>query len=248
MNDLMTINHINQKLPDNDGNLINILDDINFSVKKGEFVSVIGPSGCGKTTLLRMISGLAKPYSGTITMDGKTVTKPDISRGYVFQHDSLFPWETVQNNIASGLKVNHRDKDLPLVKKYIKLMGLDGFEDAFPNQISGGMAQRAALARSLILRPEILLLDEPMGALDAFTRADIQKLIYQVWQQTKTSMVLITHDINEAVYLSQKIVIMTPRPGRVKKIIENPLPFPRNRESKEFVDFSQEVQSILNFH
>ncbi|TAR48883.1 ABC transporter ATP-binding protein, partial [Lactiplantibacillus plantarum] len=155
---------------------------------------------------------------------------------------------TIKENISVGLKVTRgRHYDHQLVDHYIELMGLKGFENAYPHQVSGGMAQRAALARSIIMNPQLLLLDEPMGALDAFTRADIQNVIEQVWQQTQTTMILVTHDIDEAVYLSDRIIVMTPRPGRIKEIVTNPLPHPRSRLSVDFAEFRHRIQDKLNF-
>ncbi|MTV81691.1 ABC transporter ATP-binding protein [Secundilactobacillus folii] len=245
---LLEVNNVNRVLTDNNGAQVNVLQNINFDVQQSEFVSLIGPSGCGKTTLLRLISGLDRPEGGTVKVKDELVTKPDASRGYVFQHGSLFPWETIRDNIAAGLRVTQgRHFDKQLVDRYIALMGLQGFESAFPHQVSGGMAQRAALARSIIMHPELLLLDEPMGALDAFTRADIQNVIYRVWQQTKTTMILVTHDIDEAVYLSQRIIVMTPRPGQIKQIVTNPLPYPRQRTSDDFLKFRQTIQDLLDF-
>lgn len=244
----LAIKDVDRVLHDNNGQKINVLKDINLKVGSGEFISIIGPSGCGKTTLLRLISGLDTPENGQVSVDGKLITEPDVSRGYVFQHGSLFPWETIRENISSGLKAIHGyDYDHELVDQYIDLMGLKGFESAYPHQVSGGMAQRAALARSIVLKPELLLLDEPMGALDAFTRADVQDVIQKVWKQTKTTMILVTHDIDEAIYLGTQIVVMTPRPGKIKEIVDNPLDFPRNRTSDEFLNFRREIQDKLNF-
>ncbi|MCH4129565.1 MAG: ABC transporter ATP-binding protein [Lactiplantibacillus sp.] len=245
---LLTVQHVNQRLADNTGRSIDVLDDIDFTVDPGEFIAIIGPSGCGKTTLLRLISGLDQPASGQLKIDDQLIMRPDYSRGYVFQHGSLFPWATIKENISVGLKVTRgRHFDHQLVTHYIDLMGLTGFENAYPHQVSGGMAQRAALARSIIMNPELLLLDEPMGALDAFTRADIQNVIERVWQQTKTTMILVTHDIDEAVYLSDRIIVMTPRPGRIKEIVTNPLPHPRSRVSADFAAFRHQIQDKLNF-
>lgn len=244
----LTIQNVNRILHDNNGERINVLEDINLSVGSGEFISIIGPSGCGKTTLLRLISGLDQPETGKVTVDDQLVTRPDASRGYVFQHGSLFPWETIRDNISAGLKAVHgRHYDRNLVNHYIELMGLKGFEKAYPHQVSGGMAQRAALARSIIMNPELLLLDEPMGALDAFTRADVQDVIHRVWKQTQTTMVLVTHDIDEAIYLGTRIVVMTPRPGRIKEVVTNQLAFPRDRTSDQFLEFRRAIQDKLNF-
>lgn len=244
----LAVENVDRILEDNNGQKINVLEDINLNVGSGEFISIIGPSGCGKTTLLRLISGLDTPEKGKVEVDGNLIDQPDVSRGYVFQHGSLFPWETIKDNISSGLKATKgRNYDKKLVDNYIELMGLQGFENAYPHQVSGGMAQRAALARSIVLNPELLLLDEPMGALDAFTRADVQDVIQRVWRKTKTTMILVTHDIDEAIYLGTRIVVMTPRPGKIKEIVDNPLEFPRKRTSDEFLQFRREIQDKLNF-
>lgn len=246
---LLTLNHIYQKFIDvNRGQEIHALEDINLIIHSGELVSIIGPSGCGKTTMLRIISALAKPEHGSVTLEGEPITKPNVQIGYVFQHGSLFPWETIKENISSGLKAVHgKNYDHKLVDHYLKIMGLSQFANVYPHQISGGMMQRAALARSIVMNPKLLLLDEPMGALDAFTRADVQKVIYQMWRKTKTTMLLVTHDINEAVYLSSRIIVMTPRPGRIKEIMPNQVPYPRDRNSKEFFEMSRKVRQALEF-
>ncbi|QBP18374.1 ABC transporter ATP-binding protein [Acetilactobacillus jinshanensis] len=245
---LLSLKNVSQQFVDNQGRLVHALKDINLDVNPGELVAIIGPSGCGKTTMLRIISGLAKPKTGRVVLKDHEVTKPGVHIGYVFQHGSLFPWETIKQNIGSGLKAVHgNDYDRSLVDKYLQLMGLSRFANAYPHQISGGMAQRAALARSIIMKPELLLLDEPMGALDAFTRADIQGVIYRIWHKSKMTMILVTHDINEAVYLSSRIVIMTPRPGRIKDVIQNNLKFPRDRNSDAFFKMSRQVRNELKF-
>lgn len=244
----LEVKNVSREVFSNSGKYLKIIDDIDFSVADGEFLSLIGPSGCGKTTLLRVISGLDNPEKGEVTLKGERVGKPSVSRGYVFQHGSLYPWETIRQNISSGLQaVQGKNFDQKLVDHFIEIMGLQGFEDAYPNQVSGGMAQRAALARSLVLNPQLLLLDEPMGALDAFTRIDVQDIIYKIWQEKKTTMILVTHDIDEAIYLSQRILVMTPNPGRVKEIVKNDLPFPRKRDSSEFLNIRKKLQQILNF-
>lgn len=212
------------------------LSDINLSIRKGEFLSIIGPSGCGKTTLLRLIAGLDTPEAGKITLEGEAITAPDPQRGYVFQQGSLFPWLTVEKNIAAGLKARGVYKEnKEEVARFIELIGLQGFEKAYPHQISGGMAQRVAIARALINRPVALLLDEPMGALDAFTRADLQDKLLELWQKDGTTMILVTHDVDEAIYLSDRIVIMTPRPGKISEIMDVRLPRPRDRAAEEFM-------------
>lgn len=244
----LKLQNVSREVFDNNDKNLKIIDNINFAIERGEFLSIIGPSGCGKTTLLRLIAGLDFPERGQVIISDKKITRPSVSRGYVFQHGSLYPWETIIQNISSGLEAvqgKHFNKEL--VNHFIEIMGLRGFEDAYPSQVSGGMAQRAALARSLILKPELLLLDEPMGALDAFTRIDVQNIIFRLWVETKTTMILVTHDIDEAVYLSQKILVMTPHPGKIKKIVDNKLSFPRKRDSTVFLEQRKKLQKILSF-
>ena len=232
---ILEIKNINRTYKDED-NIVEALNDINFSIKKGEFVSIIGSSGCGKTTLLRLIAGLDKAQSGEILLDGEKITAPDPKRGYVFQQGSLFEWLTVENNIAAGLKARHIYKENKhKVAEYINLIGLNGFENAYPHQISGGMAQRVAIARALINDPEVLLLDEPMGALDSFTRADIQNKLLEIRKTNNATMILVTHDIDEALYLSDRIVIMTPRPGKISEVVDVEIPHPRHRGGAEFL-------------
>ena len=216
-------------------NGVEALQHVNLDVYEGEFVSIIGPSGCGKTTLLRLIGGLDLPQAGEILLHGKAITGPDPSRGYIFQQGGLFPFMTVEGNVASGLKARHLyGKKKQDVQKYIDLVGLTGFEKAYPHEISGGMAQRVAIARALINEPELLLLDEPMGALDSFTRADLQEKLLEIRQKSGATMILVTHDVDEAIYLSDRLVIMTPRPGRISEILEIDLPHPRDRGSEAF--------------
>lgn len=225
---------------------VTALNGVDFTIPAGSFVSLIGPSGCGKTTLLRCIAGLESPTSGEVIVDGTKITKPGSDRGFAFQQANLFPWLTIRDNIAFGLRARHiykeRKKD---VDEFINLVGLKGFEKSYPHQLSGGMNQRASLARALVGHPKILLLDEPLGALDAFTRMTMQDEIIRLWQEHKTTMVMVTHDVDEAVYLADKIVIMDKRPGRIKEVIEVPLERPRQRESREFLDFQDEVEKRL---
>ena len=233
---ILTIENLRRIYKDDDGADVEALEDVSLKIKRGEFISIIGASGCGKTTLLRSIAGLDKPDSGSIVMDDHPITKPDPERGYVFQQGGLFNWLTVEQNISYGLKtrrVYKQKKDD--VAKYIELVGLKGFEDSYPYQISGGMAQRVAIARTLINEPKMLLLDEPMGALDSFTRADIQDKLLELHRLNGITMMLVTHDIDEAIYLSDRIVIMTPRPGKISNIIEVKIPHPRQRGGVEFL-------------
>jgi NitT/TauT family transport system ATP-binding protein/sulfonate transport system ATP-binding protein len=244
---VLRIDHVSRIYSDNEGHTTEALRDINLEVRHGEFLSIIGTSGCGKTTLLRMIGGLDRPQEGHLYAAGSEITGPDPKRGYVFQQGSLFQWLTVENNVAAGLHAQHvyktkREK----IPAYINMVGLNGFEKAYPHQISGGMAQRVAIARALINEPELLLLDEPMGALDNFTRADIQDKLLEIKKQKDTTMILVTHDVDEAIYLSDRIVIMTPRPGRISEIMEIHLPHPRHRGGAEFLQIRRDI--LEKFH
>ena len=242
MKSSISIKNVQRIYKDSDGSRVEALKNVSLDIRPGEFISIIGPSGCGKTTLLRLIAGLDKPQEGKLFIDDTPITGADPSRGYVFQQGSLFPWLSVRNNIAYGLKargVYHKKKDN--IGNYIDLVGLKGFEKSFPHQISGGMAQRVAIARALINEPKALLLDEPMGALDSFTRADLQDKILQLWERDGTTMILVTHDIDEAIYLSDRIVIMTPRPGKISKIIDVDLPRPRQRGSVDFLEMRRQI-------
>ncbi|MBR1751224.1 MAG: ABC transporter ATP-binding protein [Ruminococcus sp.] len=236
MSSTITAEKVERVYTDSDGIKVNALSEVDLTIRPGEFISIIGPSGCGKTTLLRLIAGLDKPQSGELKADGDRITDVSPERGYVFQQGGLFPWLTVEDNIAFGLKARRiLKKNKSKVGEYIDLVGLKGFERSYPHQISGGMAQRVAIARALINEPGALLLDEPMGALDSFTRADLQDKLTDIWKQKGTTMILVTHDIDEAIYLSDRIVIMTPRPGKISKIIDVDLPRPRHRGGVEFL-------------
>lgn len=243
---ILEVKDVNRIYKDEES-VVTALSDVNLTVREGEFISIIGSSGCGKTTLLRLIAGLDKPQTGELLLNGEKITQPSPSRGYVFQQGGLFKWLTVEQNIASGLKARHvyrQNKDK--VAEYISLVGLEGFEKSFPHQISGGMAQRVAIARALINEPDLLLLDEPMGALDSFTRADIQDKLLEIRKRTNKTMILVTHDVDEAVYLSDRIVIMTPRPGKISEVLDVKLPQPRHRGSTEFFDLRAKI--LEKFH
>ena len=224
------------------------LDCLNMEIRSGEFISLIGPSGCGKSTLLRLISGLDVADEGNIRLDDQVISEPHHERGLVFQDPTLFPWLSVHDNIASGLKARGVYKqNKAIVNDYINLIGLKGFESAYPHHLSGGMAQRTSLARSLVNHPKVLLLDEPFGALDAFTRMQMQDELMQIWQERGTTMILVTHDVDEAVYLSDRIVIMTERPGKVEKILEVAIARPRARNHADFLSLRVEILEILHF-
>ena len=232
---VLTIENVN-RLYDDGERQVEALKDVNLELKRGEFVSIIGASGCGKTTLLRLIAGLDKINTGSIVFNGEPVKEPNYKRGYIFQQHNLFPWLTVEQNVAAGLKARHvfkKNKDK--IQKYIDLVGVTGFEKSYPHQLSGGMSQRVAIARALINEPELLVLDEPMGALDSFTRADIQDKLLEIRAEKNLTMLLVTHDVDEAIYMSDRIVIMTPRPGKISEIIDVNIPNPRNRGGAEFL-------------
>ncbi len=210
-------------------------------------VALIGPSGCGKSTLLRLIAGLDRPDSGELRIGEEPITGPGAERGLMFQDPNLFPWLTVRGNIQSGLVARGVLRERAHeVEEFIELMDLQGFARLYPHQLSGGMAQRAALARALINHPRVLLLDEPLGALDQFTRMRMQDEVLRVWEARRTTMVLVTHDIDEALYMSDRIVILAPRPGRVDRQIEVPLERPRLRSGAKFLELRAAILEILH--
>jgi sulfonate transport system ATP-binding protein len=222
---------------------VEVLHDINLDIKDGEFISIVGPSGCGKSTLLRMISGLDTVTDGEILYDGKPFSKNAQKQiGVIFQESRLFPWKTVEKNVAFGIegKLSKEEQKLQ-VQKHIESVGLKGFEKALPSQLSGGMQQRVSIARSLINNPKVLLLDEPFGALDAFTKINMQNEVSRIWQEEKTTMFLVTHDIEEAVFLGDKIVVMSPKPGVIEEVIEVRLPRPRDRNNADFAYYKKRV-------
>ena len=205
------------------------LYNISLAIKKNEFVSLLGPSGCGKTTLIRIIAGLIPSDKGEVRVDGRTVTAPGQDRCMVFQQFGLLPWRTVIHNVEFGLEIDgvpHHERRAA-AQKYLELVGLKGFEDYYPHQISGGMQQRVGIARALSKKPEILLMDEPFGAVDAQTREQLQEELLKIWAQTETTVVFVTHSIDEAIYLSDRVVVMQARPGRIKEEVGVDLPRPR---------------------
>lgn len=220
----------------NDDESVHVLDNLDLSVKTGEFLSIIGPSGCGKSTLLKLIAGLDLDFVGDITVGDKLINGASKDRGFIFQEHRLFPWLNVEKNISGNLSL--KDPDIKKrVDQLISLVKLQGFEKSYPRQLSGGMSQRVAIARALLRNPEILLLDEPFGALDAFTRTHLQEALLEIWEQNQTTMVLVTHDIDEAIFLSSRVVVMDSKPGRIKAIVPIDLPYPRTRAGKAFQEF-----------
>jgi len=221
------------------------LDRIDFTLGKEEFVSIIGPSGCGKSTLLKIIAGLDTDYEGKVRLEGTDIKGPSKEKGFIFQEHRLFPWLTVEKNIAADLSL--KDPDVrKRVDEMIALVRLEGFEKAYPKQLSGGMSQRVAIARALLRKPKVLLLDEPFGALDAFTRNHMQESLLDIWRENRTSMLLVTHDIDEAIFLSNRVVVMDARPGKIKAVVPVDLPYPRNRMSSAFQELRTEVLGALN--
>ena len=230
-----------------EGREVAALDDISLTICPGEFVSIVGASGCGKSTLLRLIIGLETEHEGEILLDGQRLAGASLDRGIVFQEHRLFPWLTVEQNVAIGLlnaPGSGRDKRAA-VQEHIALVGLQGFEGAYPHQLSGGMSQRVAIARALVNRPRILLLDEPFGALYTLTRAHLQQELERIWRAEGITAILVTHDIEEAVYLGDRVVVMQPRPGRIRRIVEVPQPRPRDRKARAFAAIEREVVEAL---
>lgn len=224
------------------------LGGISFSIAAGELVSLVGPSGCGKSTLLRLIAGLDLPDSGELVVGNDKIVGPSAERGLVFQDPNLFPWLTVRRNIEAGLLARGvlREKQNE-VDEFMRLVGLEAFANAYPHHLSGGMAQRVALARALINHPKVLLLDEPLGALDAFTRMRMQDEVLRLWENRRTTMLLVTHDIDEAIYMSDRIVIMTAAPGKIDREIEIDLARPRDRTGDSFLRYRGEILEHLHF-
>ncbi len=224
------------------------LSNISFSVAAGELVSLIGPSGCGKSTLLRLLAGLDFADAGELLIGSEPISDPSAERGLVFQDPNLFPWLTVRRNIQAGLVARGvlREKREE-VNEFMRLVGLGSFANAYPHHLSGGMAQRVALARALINHPKVLLLDEPLGALDAFTRMRMQDEVLRLWQARRTTMLLVTHDIDEAIYMSDHIMIMTPRPGRIDRTISVALDRPRQRSSPDFLRLRGDILEFIHF-
>jgi len=228
------------------------LSNITLDVRDGEFLSIVGPSGCGKSTLLDILAGLEPATSGEVSIDGTPITGPDQRIGIVLQGYALFPWRTVRKNIEFGLEIKEvaKQERHAVSQKYIELVGLEGFEDNYPYELSGGMKQRVAIARALAYDPEVLLMDEPFAAVDAQTRETLQDELMRIWEKTHKTVIFVTHSIEEAVLLGDRIVVMTPHPGRIKEVIQNDLPRPRSasgmRASEEFTWISYKIWELLH--
>ena len=242
---IVKIDHVEKIYQGRSGEVV-ALNGVDMEIRENEFVCVVGPSGCGKSTLLNIIAGLERPTSGRVCVKGKEVVNPGSERGVIFQQYALFPWLTVKKNVKFGLKLRGvKEPELSVIAdKYIRLVGLEEIGDSYPKELSGGMKQRVAIARAYAVNPEILLMDEPFGALDAQTRAQLQTELLETWEKEKKTCFFITHDVEEAIILAQRVVIMSARPGRVKEIVPVNIPYPRTQETKmtkEFLDLKVHV-------
>ena len=235
-----------------DNQLLRVIDDISFSISDGEFISIVGPSGCGKTTLMNIIAGFVRPTSGKVMLDGIEINGPSQNRGVIFQEYGIFPWLTVEKNILFGLTLRNskvpKDQHQQICSRYLHLMGLADFSKSYPRTLSGGMRQRLAIARAYATNPEFLLMDEPFGALDAQTRAKMQDLLLEVLQQERKTVLLITHSVDEAIYLSSKIIVVTARPAKIKEVIDVPFPYPRHEsihDDPQFISLKSRLRDLV---
>ena len=224
------------------------LNGANLEIRDNEFICVVGPSGCGKSTLLNILAGLLEPTSGEVLVDGKPVEGTSVDRGVVFQQYALFPWLTVKKNVESGLKLQKKSpaECEEIAMKYIKMVGLEKFTNSYPKELSGGMKQRVAIARAYAVNPSLLLMDEPFGALDAQTRTQLQTELLKTWEEEKKTCFFITHDVEEAILLASRVVVMSARPGRIKEVIDIDIPYPRDQESKMLPRFTELKNYIWN--
>jgi NitT/TauT family transport system ATP-binding protein len=223
--------------------------DISLDIRRREFICIIGPSGCGKSTLIRIVAGLESASGGEILLDGKPVSGPGRDRGMVFQGYTLFPWRTVKENVMFGLEISNEGDAERDARQWLEMVGLSRFEDAYPHELSGGMKQRVAIARALANEPRILLMDEPFGALDALTRCKMQSYLLQIWKKVDVTILFITHDLEEACYLADRIIVMGANPGRVVEVIENPVPRPRHASqflSPEFLALKHRLDELIH--
>jgi NitT/TauT family transport system ATP-binding protein len=246
----LKIQNINKTFHGNDnGDEVQVLKDLNYDIGDGEFVSIIGPSGCGKTTLLRIIAGFEQPSSGEVLIDGRRVDKPDPAVGLVFQEYALFSWRNTRENIEFGLEIKglSAGERRALAAEYIESFGLTGFEKSYPRELSGGMQQRVAIARTLINNPRVVLMDEPFGALDSQTRNSLQQFLVDVWKTRSETVIFITHNIDEAVFLSDRIVVLSKRPGEIKRVfdVNSSCPRPRDRTSEASNNLRREILRYL---
>jgi len=231
----------------NESEAVHALDHVEYRIESGRFVGIIGPSGCGKTTLLRIIAGLEKASEGKVLLDGKEMLQGSETVGMVFQEYALFPWRTTLQNIEMGLEIRgvDREKRRLTAMEYIKQFGLSGFENRYPRELSGGMKQRVAIARTLIMNPRVVLMDEPFGSLDSQTRNGMQEFLHKIWQERGDTIIFVTHNVDEAVFLSDEIVVLSRRPGRIIKRVEVNIPRPRDRTSEECNRIRRDILRVL---
>lgn len=238
----IAVHQVSHQFAQAQGGHLPVLDHVSLQVQPGEFVALLGPSGCGKSTLLRLVAGLEAPTTGQITQDGQPITRPDPSRIVVFQDPTLFPWRTVRDNVALGLQARKVPQaQYTRVDAALELVGLSEFAASYPHQLSGGMAQRAALARALVNEPQLLILDEPLGKLDSLTRLSMQGELLKLWQKAGFSVLLVTHDVEEALFLANRVVVFSPRPARTLTELSVDLPYPRHRSDPRFVQLRQQA-------
>ena len=243
------VKNINKSFEGKKKDELSVLEDINLTINDGELVCLLGPSGCGKTTLLRLIAGLDQPTSGEIVANGEVVKKPSGDRAVIFQQYSLFPWLTVLQNVTFGLEMttkNSKEENIAAAERYLKSVGLIDFKDSYPHELSGGMKQRVAIIRSLLNHSPILLMDEPFSALDMQNRHKLQEQLIGVWKRFENTIVFVTHDVDEAVYLADKIVILDKNPGRIAYIVDVDIERPRRRDSPEFIKLQESIVKDLN--
>ncbi len=222
-------------------NTVTAIQDVSFTMNKGEFLCIVGQSGCGKSTLLRIMAGIDPSHEGVVSINGEVVKKPDKTRGVVFQEARLLDWMNVCSNVGFPLQGMEKDAKKKLVEEYVTLVGLTDFKKSYPRELSGGMAQRVSIARALVNKPEVLFMDEPFGALDYMTKINMQNELLRIREKSRMTVIFVTHDIDEAVYLSDRILVMSKNPGRIKEIIDNPMPRPRDRNSEAFLNVRKQV-------
>jgi len=244
----LTIDHLTKEFTTDAGEHIVALSDITLEIRDTEFICLLGPSGCGKTTLLRIIGGLDQPSSGQVILDNQVITRPNPRMAMIFQEYSLYPWRNVLDNTAFGLEINgmSREERYAVAKRYLDLVGLTEFSQSYPYELSGGMRQRVAVVRALAVEPAVLLMDEPFGALDAQTRNKLQHDLVDIWEKTKKTILFVTHSVDEAVFLADRIIVLSPRPGRICENIPIEQPRPRDRTSVEFAQVRRHVLDLIS--
>ena len=244
---MMQVQQLNKIYSTEQGKKVHALEDINLDITTNDFVCIVGPSGCGKSTLLRILAGLDTPSSGSIHFQGRPIAKPTREIGMVFQEYSLLPWRTIIDNISLGLEFNKQPKEecLNVAQHFLQLVGLEEFARAYPYELSGGMQQRVAIARALANNPQVLLMDEPFGALDAHTRILLQRELLRIWEKHRKTIIFVTHSVDEAIYLADYIVVMSAYPGRIRKIIKVDIPRPRDRANARYGQMASEILNML---